>query len=272
MIFEKSLRKLYNLIFKGSPQKRLEYDIKRSSFIKESKPEKQEAVYRLELKNYRNFFFIRNRPSSDYDVLRQVIFEAEYEMACSAFKLNFKTFEPVRIVDAGANIGLTSRFFAERFPDSVIYALEPEHGNFKMLVKNVAGLDTIKPLQNALSAEKGKRFAIGKSGRDGADWSRTTQESANGTIMGITLEELLNENGGFFDILKIDIEGAERFIFDNQASQDFLDKTRVLVIEIHDEFKIRNSIYHILRKRGFSIVEQGELTLGINTKLMNFGS
>ena len=81
MIFEKSLRKLYNLIFKGSPQKRLKYDIKRSSFIKESKPEKQEAVYRLKLKNYRNSFFIRNRPSSDYDVLRQVIFEAEYGMA-----------------------------------------------------------------------------------------------------------------------------------------------------------------------------------------------
>ena len=74
------------------------------------------------------------------------------------------------------------------------------------------------------------------------------------------------------DILKIDIEGAERFIFDDRASQDFLDKTRVLVIEIHDEFNIRSSIYKELRKRGFSIVEQGELTLGVNTKLMNFGA
>ena len=272
MILETSLRKLYNLIFKGSPQKRLEYDIKRSSFIRESKPEKQQALYRLDLNNYSDPFFIRNRPSSDYDVLRQVVFKGEYETACSALKLNFKTFEPVIIVDAGANIGLTSRFFAERFPNSLIYALEPEPENFKILKKNVAGLDTIKPLQNALSAERGKRFEIGKSMRDGADWARTTQESANGTIMGITLEELLTENVGFFDILKIDIEGAERFIFDNQASQDFLDKTRVLVIEIHDEFNIRSSIYRELRKRGFSIVEQGELTLGVNTKLMNFGA
>ena len=269
---EKSLRKFYNLIFKGTSQKRLKYDIKRSSFIKKSKPENQEAVYRLELKNYRNSFFIRNRPSSDYDVLRQVIFEAEYELACSAFEHNFKTFEPIRIVDAGANIGLTSLFFTERFPNSVIYALEPEPENFKMLLKNIAGLDIIKPLQNALSAEKGKRFDLGKSMRDGADWARTTRESVNGTIGGITLNELLIEIGGFLDILKIDIEGAERFIFDNQASQDFLNKTRVLVIEIHDEFNISTSIYQILRKWGFSIVEQGELTLGINTKLMNFGS
>ncbi|PHQ28656.1 hypothetical protein CJ305_14200 [Leeuwenhoekiella nanhaiensis] len=248
------------------------YDVSRSSFIRRAKQEENKKIYWLELKKYLNPIFIRNRPSSDYDVLRQVIFEGEYEMACSALELNFKTFETVRIVDAGANIGLTSRFFTARFPNSLIYALEPEPENFKMLLKNISGLDTIKPLQNALSAERGKRFAIGKSMRDGADWARTTQESANGTIMGITLEELLTENGGFFDILKIDIEGAERFIFDNQASQDFLDKTRVLVIEIHDEFNIRTSIYQILRKRGFSILEQGELTLGINTKLMNFGS
>jgi len=94
MIFEKSLRKLYNTLFKGSSQKRLKYDIKRSSFIRESKSEEQDAIYRLELKNYTNPFFIRNRPSSDYDVSRQVIFEAEYETACSVFELNFKTFEP----------------------------------------------------------------------------------------------------------------------------------------------------------------------------------
>ena len=266
------MRKLYNLIFKGSPQKHLEYDLKRSSYISEAKLVGPDLLYVLKLKNYIKPIFIRNRPSSDYDVLRQVIFEVEYEMACSAFELNFEKIDPVRIIDAGANIGLTSRFFAERFPNSLIYALEPEPQNFKILLKNVSGLDTIKPLQNALSAETGKRFAIGQSMRDGADWARTTQESDDGTVLGITLNELLNENGGFFDILKIDIEGAERFIFDNHLNQEFLDKTRVLVIEIHDEFNIRTSIYKILRKRGFSILKQGELTLGINTKLMNFGS
>ena len=110
---------------------------------------------------------------------------------------------------------------------------------------------------------------IGKSTRDGADWATTTQESSNGTIPGITLLELLNEGTGFFDLLKIDIEGAERFIFKSQVNQDFLDRTKVLVIEIHDEFNIRTSIYQILQKHGFSILEQGELSLGINTKLKN---
>ena len=269
MIFEKNLRKLYNAFLKGSPQKRLQYDLQRSSFVSKAKLKKQEAHYRLELKNYTNPFFIRNRPSSDYDVLRQVIFEAEYETACTALELNFQPGEPITIVDAGANIGLTSRFFAERFPLSVIYSLEPEPQNFKMLLKNVGNFGNIKPLQKALSAEPGKRFAIGKPMRDGADWATTTQESSNGTIPGITLLELLNEGTGFFDLLKIDIEGAERFIFKSQVNQDFLDRTKVLVIEIHDEFNIRTSIYQILQKHGFSILEQGELSLGINTKLKN---
>lgn len=270
MIFEKSLRKLFNALFKGSPQKRLHYDLQRSSFVSQAKLKEQEALYRLELKKYTNPFFIRNRPSSDYDVLRQVIFEAEYETACTALELNFQPCEPITIIDAGANIGLTSRFFAERFPLSLIYSLEPEPQNFKMLLKNVGNFGNIKPLQKALSAEQGKRFAIGKSMRDGADWAKTTQESTTGTIPGITLQELLNEGTGFFDLLKIDIEGAERFIFDSQTNEDFLDRTRVLVIEIHDEFNIRTSIYKILQKHGFSILGQGELTLGINTKLMNF--
>ncbi|MEC7784127.1 MAG: FkbM family methyltransferase [Bacteroidota bacterium] len=230
---------------------------------------KGKTLYEIKLKNYISPIFIRNRPSSDYDVLCQVIFEAEYETASTALELNFQPRETITIIDAGANIGLTSRFFAERFPLSVIYALEPDSQNFKMLLKNVENFGTIKPLQKALSAAQGKRFDIGKSMRDGADWAKTTQESSSGKIPGVTLQELLNEGTGFFDLLKIDIEGAERFIFDKQASQDFLDKTRVLVIEIHDEFNIRASIYQILRKRGFNVLEQGELTIGINMKLID---
>tara|TARA_B100001750_G_scaffold246853_1_gene270591 strand:+ start:5409 stop:6245 length:837 start_codon:yes stop_codon:yes gene_type:complete len=269
ILVERIIRTCYNALLKSTPQKRLHYDLQRSSFVGKVELKEQEALYRLELKNYANPFFIRNRPSSDYDVLRQVIFEAEYETACTALELNFQPGEPITIIDAGANIGLTSRFFAARFPLSVIYSLEPEPENFKMLLKNVGNFENIKPLQKALSAELGKRFDIGKSTRDGADWAKTTQESPNGTIPGIILQELLNEGTGFFDLLKIDIEGAERFIFDSQVNQDFLDRTKVLVIEIHDEFNIRTSIYQILQKHGFSILEQGELSLGINTKLKN---
>lgn len=272
MTFDSFFRTFYNHFLKGTPQKRLHYDLKRSSFLKSLNLKKDKILYEIKLKNYVSPIFIRNRPSSDYDVLRQVIFEAEYQTACTALELNFKPTEAVRIVDAGANIGLTSLFFAKYFSESIVYSIEPEPGNFQMLLMNVKAWSNINPINKALSAEKGKNFVLGNSLRDGSDWARTTQESATGTIMGITLEELLIKNEGFFDILKIDIEGAERFIFDNQVNQDFLNNTRVLVIEIHDEFNIRTSIYQILRNRGFNILEQGELTIGINTKLIDFES
>ena len=45
---------------------------------------------------------------------------------------------PTTIVDAGANIGLASVIFANRWPDATIIAIEPEAGNFDLLKKNVA--------------------------------------------------------------------------------------------------------------------------------------
>ena len=69
-------------------------------------------------------------------------------------------------------------------------------------------------------------------------------------------------------LLKIDIEGAERFIFDDNVDLSFLSITKVIAIEIHDEFQIREKIYSILKKNNFHLFESGELTIGINTKLL----
>lgn len=42
---------------------------------------------------------------------------------------------PRVIVDAGANIGLASLFFANKYADAKIIAIEPEEHNFKILKK-----------------------------------------------------------------------------------------------------------------------------------------
>ena len=50
------------------------------------------------------------------------------------------------IIDCGANIGISSLWFAKEFPGAEIYAVEPSPTNFEMLRKNVAAYPNIVPL------------------------------------------------------------------------------------------------------------------------------
>ena len=71
------------------------------------------------------------------------------------------------------------------------------------------------------------------------------------------------------DILKLDIEGAERFVFeDKQEAGEFLAKVKFIVMEIHDEYPIREHIYSTMRECKFDFFEYGELTIGQNKSFL----
>jgi hypothetical protein len=108
-------------------------------------------------------------------------------------------------------------------------------------------------------------FSIDRTFRDGQDWSIATQEDVDGEITGISIQEIIIENRlTHISLLKIDIEGAERFIFKPGNDFSFLKITEIIAIEIHDEFDIRKSINEILISNDFIIFESGELTIGLN--------
>ena len=66
-------------------------------------------------------------------------------------------------------------------------------------------------------------------------------------------------------MLKIDIEGSEKQLFKNNNSDvDFLDITKFIAIEIHNELNIKEHIENILKERGFSLSESGEYLIGKN--------
>lgn len=68
--------------------------------------------------------------TTDVELCGQVFLQRHYD--CELLR------SPKIIVDAGANIGLVSVFYASKYPGARVIAVEPEGSNYEMLTKNAA--------------------------------------------------------------------------------------------------------------------------------------
>jgi FkbM family methyltransferase len=177
--------------------------------------------------------------TTDVSLFEEIIVNSEY------------FFEPLRppriIVDAGANIGLTSVYFANKFPDARIIAIEPEEENFKMLKKNADHYSNIFPVQGALWREE---VVLNISNPGTGSWGYQTCEQrecdgVEGNVPGLTVDKLMEQyDCDYIDILKIDIEGSEKEVFETSVS--WIDRVGAIIIELHDHFKVgcSRSVYN----------------------------
>lgn len=178
-------------------------------------------------------FFLRV-PSSDVLIFEQILLRGEYD---------FDVKKPPRtIIDAGANIGLASLYFSNKFPGSKIIAVEPEEGNFELLKKNTAPYENIIPVRCALWHEnKTINLVDPNLGKWGfmTQAQDSTEESFGGIlheVQGMTVDAIMKEQGiDHIDILKIDIEGAEREVFRDPSS--WVNKVDTLIVELHERIK-----------------------------------
>ena len=79
--------------------------------------------------------------TADQSVFDEVFVMREYDIDVAA---------PTVILDMGAHIGLAAIFFAERFRDAAVIAIEPEPANFNVLCKNVSAYPRVKPMRAGL--------------------------------------------------------------------------------------------------------------------------
>ena len=136
------------------------------------------------------------------------------------------------VVDAGANIGASSLYFAIKIPSASVVAIEPAASNVDVLVQNVEGLD-VEVIRGALSSRTG----VSKITDPGPGyWGMRTEVVPHGIggVANITIPELLgtHEAGLFPFLVKIDIEGAEKDVF--SANTEWIPRTAVIMIELHD--------------------------------------
>jgi FkbM family methyltransferase len=141
--------------------------------------------------------------------------------------------DDVRIViDAGANIGLSAVFFATRFPQATIVAIEPEPGNQDLLRRNTAQYPQVIPLHAALWSED---TILGLSNpQDHVDSYRYTAEASHAQVQAFSVPSVLAKFGfAAADVMKIDIEGAEAAVFDGRP--EWVGRVGMFIIELHGD-------------------------------------
>lgn len=215
------------------------------------------------------------KQSSDAAVFHQIFALGEYQCLVSLVK-SFSGLKIKTIVDAGANVGFTSLFLLSNFPEAFIVGIEPDEQNYKMLEQNLAAnaSSTYVLLRKALWKNSGY-VTMSDSFRDHREWSRqvvdtpVTGQKPSDQLEGIALNELFTIAGTeSIDILKIDIEGAEKEVFsDSVGSIEVLRKVKFLVIELHDEVDFKNDFEKMLMSAGFHFTYVGESLLGFNSNL-----
>jgi FkbM family methyltransferase len=150
------------------------------------------------------------------------------------------------VVDAGANVGLAALYFAWRFPAARVLALEPDPENFAQLCRNVAEEDRIEPVRAALWGREGRVRLTDPGGgawalrtkevRDGRNGGRREAEEGGGdggAVRAVTLDTLLRSHDvERVDVLKLDIEGAEREVLAGASA--WMDRVRAVVAELHE--------------------------------------
>ncbi len=140
------------------------------------------------------------------------------------------------IVDAGANVGLSSLYFHHIWPESQIVAIEPSEANFSVLRRNTKGVPQIQSLLAGI-ASKGLRLKlVDLDAEHNAFTTELLEPGSEGGITAVTVPELLQkfplEKGFCPFILKIDIEGAEADLFSENV--DWIKAFPILIIELHD--------------------------------------
>ena len=140
-----------------------------------------------------------------YDMLFKPGRKAEYWLP--------EELEPKVIFDIGGNIGIAARYLAHRFPRATVHSFEPIPQNCQLLERNVADANIrVHPYALGARSQTAEFHVLGaEQGRWGYySLTRRGDSSVRAEVRSVT--DVLSELGDAVDIIKLDVEGAEREI------------------------------------------------------------
>lgn len=148
------------------------------------------------------------------------------------------------IVDLGGNCGMASLYFSQYYyPNARYVIVEPSADNLRILKKNIAqaGLradivaGAVGPVNGEMALEEN---CIGYNVhlKDPTD---SALDSGDTKVPVYTLDHLIHHYQiDQIDLLKMDIEGAEKAIFQHQGP--WLTRAKCIILEIHGDFTAQN--------------------------------
>lgn len=199
---------------------------------------------------------------SDWMAFKQVFIWKEYEYGLG--------FEPKTILDAGANVGYGALWFARRFPNAQIVSLEPESANFEMLRKNTSAYPQVRPIKAGLW---NRSCFLRIIPTEWGSWGFRTEEVEEETpdsIRALSVPDIMREQGWeTIDLFKMDIEGAERFVFDERV-HEWLPRVKMMFLELHDnvDTSCSKKVFKALLDHDFRVDVSGENLVLFNNRLV----
>jgi FkbM family methyltransferase len=179
----------------------------------------------------------RNR--GDIQGIREVWLEEVYRLPLDI--------EPEVIIDAGANIGLTSLFFYAKYKPKLVVSVEPEHSNVQLLHANL--------IENGVPHEIVEAAVTPHDGvvlfSESVDSNLGSIASAGRPCSAISMYSLLERTpASRADLLKVDIEGAEQALL--STNNGWLERIGALIIEFHPNSVDYPGLVALLQSVGFT--------------------
>jgi FkbM family methyltransferase len=167
------------------------------------------------------------------------------------YKFNNKSDYPV-IIDCGANIGISTIYFAIAYPNARVYAFEPDNTLFEILHQNIQDnkLQHVALFNEAIWIQD-THISFSNKGSEASQID--TSGVSETKVKAINFANFLTQFDKI-DFLKIDIEGAEYDVVKHCA--EALNKTENLFLEYHGtnaETEKLTTLLDIVKDAGFKV-------------------
>jgi FkbM family methyltransferase len=147
------------------------------------------------------------------------------------------------VFDIGANIGTHTLFVANKSTNGKIYSFEPSRNTYSFLLKNIAGLKNVFPINMAVSDISGISTFYNATDNAYSGLKETGKKPIFQTenVLVVRIDDFVNiQKIERLDFLKIDVEGFEHQVIN--GSMETLKRFKpIIMIEICKDQKSKNT-------------------------------